>query len=187
MLGVTCMALNQALVFSMLDRIGVMRGFGQEHVNAVLLACGLVNLLPAVLAALLQQRLPAVRVALAAPLVQAMLAMTIALATTFAPYAAAASLYAFVMIFTHTFLFGLIARLDPTGRAVASTPAMMMVGAAIGPALAGVVVTRAGFGGLAVLALLIATAATIAFLAVSRSPALQLLRTAGATAPGIAD
>lgn len=179
MLGVTCMALNQALIFSMLDRVGIMRGFGQEHVNAVLVACGLVNLVPAALAAVLQQRLPAIRVALAAPLVQAALAVTIALATSFAPYAAAASVYAFVMIFTHTFLFGLIARLDPSGRAVASTPAMMMVGAAIGPALAGAVVMRAGFGGLAVLALLVGAAATIAFAAVSRSPAAHAPYAAG--------
>jgi hypothetical protein len=113
--------------------------------------------------------------------------VTITLATTFAPYAAAASVYAFVMIFTHTFLFGLIARLDPSGRAVASTPAMMMVGAAIGPALAGAVVMRAGFGGLAVLALLVGAVATIAFAAVSRSPAAQARHAAGATAARIAD
>jgi predicted MFS family arabinose efflux permease len=187
MLGVTFMALNQALIFSMLDRVGIMRGFGQQQVNAVLVACGLVNLVPAVLAAALQDRLPAIRVALGAPLVQAALAMTIALASSFAPYAVAASLYAFVMIFTHTFLFGLIARLDPSGRAVASTPAMMMVGAAIGPALAGAVVMRAGFGGLAVLALLVGVAATMAFAAVSRSPQAHAARATGAAAAAVAD
>lgn len=189
-LGVTCMALNQALIFSMLDRVGIMRGFSQEQVNAVLVACGLVNLVPAVLAAALQHRLAATRVALAAPLVQAALAVTIALATSFAPYAVAASVYAFVMIFTHTFLFGLIARLDPSGRAVASTPAMMMVGAAIGPALAGAVVMRAGFGGLAVLAVLVGTAATMAFAAVSRSPAargLGVRQALGAPAAGVVE
>jgi uncharacterized protein GlcG (DUF336 family)/MFS family permease len=55
-LGVACLALNQALIFSMLDRIGVLRGFGQERVNGVLLVCGLVNLLPAAVAGLLQKR-----------------------------------------------------------------------------------------------------------------------------------
>jgi hypothetical protein len=63
-------------------------------------------------------------------------------------YALAASAYAFVMIFAHTFLFGLIARLDASGLAVAATPAMMMTGAAIGPALTGLVATRAGFAGI---------------------------------------
>lgn len=181
MAGVTCMALNQALIFSMLDRVGVMRGFGQEHVNATLVACGLVNLLPAALAGALQQRLSAIRVALAAPLVQAALALTILLASSFTPYAAAASVYAFVMIFTHTFLFGLLARLDPSGRAVASTPAMMMLGAALGPVLAGAVVMRAGFGGLAVLVVLVGVAASIAFAAVRSSAAAQA-RQSGAAA-----
>jgi hypothetical protein len=73
-----------------------------------------------------------------------------------------------VLIFTHTFLFGLIARLDPSGRALASTPAMMMTGSAIGPALAGSVAMRAGFGGQAVLALAVGAAATLFFALVAR-------------------
>lgn len=179
-LGVTFMALNQALIFSMLDRIGVMRGFGQASVNAVLVACGLVNLFPAALAGVLQRHIPATRVALGAPVIQAALALTISLTTSFAPYAVAASIYAFVMIFTHTFLFGLIARLDPSGRAVASTPAMMMVGAAVGPALAGVVVMNAGFGGLAACALVVAAAATSCFALVNLNPAAAHARRASA-------
>lgn len=168
--GVACMALNQSMIFGMLDRIGVVRGFGQERVNQVLLVCGLVNLLPAVLATLLQRRLPALAVALAAPLVQAVLALLITGSPGFTLYALAASVYAFVMVFAHTFLFGLIARLDASGRAVAATPAMMMTGAAIGPALAGVVATHAGFGGLGLLAVLIAICA-VAMFAMVRSQA----------------
>lgn len=177
MLGVSFMALNQSITFSMLDRIGVMRGFGQEQVNQVLVVCGFVNLLPAALAGLLQRRIPAARVALAAPLLQATLAVVIATSAGFAPYAVAASVYAFVMIFTHTFLFGLIARLDPSGRAVASTPAMMMTGSAIGPALAGAVTMRAGFGGLALLAVLVGVAACGVLAYVRRSSRSTLLST----------
>lgn len=53
---------------------------------------------------------------------------------------------AFTILFTHTFAFGLLARLDPTGRAVAATPAMLMVGAAIAPFLGGTLVKFIGFG-----------------------------------------
>ena len=186
-LGVACMALNQSITFSMLDRIGVMRGFGQEHVNQVLVVCGFVNLLPAVLAGLLQRRLKPTRVAMVAPLLQAALATLIATSPTFAPYALAASVYAAVMIFTHTFLFGLIARLDPSGRAVAATPAMMMTGSAIGPALAGSVAMRAGFGGLAVLAVLVGVAATGAFAYVSRHQRGQSSTAAAVGVAGAAD
>jgi predicted MFS family arabinose efflux permease len=167
-LGVACMALNQALTFSMLDRIGIMRGFGQDRVNQLLVVCGLVNLLPAAVAGLLEKRLNPVRVALVAAPLQAALALAITLSTDYAQYALAASVYPAVLIFMHTFLFGLIARLDPSGRALASTPAMMMTGSAVGPALAGAVAMRFGFGGQAVLALAVGACATLFFALVAR-------------------
>jgi predicted MFS family arabinose efflux permease len=80
---VGCLALNQALTFSMLDRIGVLRGFGQERVNGVLVVCGLVNLLPAALAGLLHKRLNPVRVALVAAPLQAALALVVTLSAGF--------------------------------------------------------------------------------------------------------
>jgi hypothetical protein len=45
---------------------------------------------------------------------------------------------------------------------------MMMTGSAIGPALAGSVAMRAGFGGQALLAVLVGTAATLCFALVAR-------------------
>jgi predicted MFS family arabinose efflux permease len=166
--GVSSMALNQALTYSMLDRVGIMRGFSQEQVNQLLVVCGLVNLLPAAIAGLLQKRLNPVHVALVAAPLQAILAVTITQSTSYTGYALAASVYAAVLIFMHTFLFGLIARLDPSGRALASTPAMMMTGSAIGPALAGAVAMRAGFDGLAMLAVAVGLAATLFFSLVAR-------------------
>jgi MFS family permease len=176
--GVGCLALNQALTFSMLDRIGVLRGFGQERVNGLLVVVGLVNLLPAAVAALLQQRLNPVRVALVAAPLQAALALTVTLSGDFLPYALAGAVYPAVLIFTHTFLFGLIARLDPSGRALASTPAMMMTGSAIGPALAGTVAMRAGFAGQALLAVAVGVAATLFFALVARRAGAQPLAAA---------
>ena len=142
---VVCLTLNQAMVFSFVERIGEARGFGTERVNAVLVALGLVNLVPGVLAALLQQRWSASAVGMAGPACQALLALVISSATVFAAYAVATSLYVFMVIFTHTFLFGLLARLDRSGRAVAATPAMMMVGSCIGPALGGGLVQAIGY------------------------------------------
>jgi MFS family permease len=177
-LGVACMALNQALTFSMLDRIGAARGFGQDRVNGLLVVVGLVNLFPAAVAALLQKRLNPVRVALLAAPLQAALALTVTLSGDFLPYALAGAVYPAVLIFTHTFLFGLIARLDPSGRALASTPAMMMTGSAIGPALAGTVAMRAGFAGQAGLAIAVGAAATLLFALVARRAAAQAMAAA---------
>lgn len=146
--AVICLTLNQAMVFSFVERIGAARGFSPDRVNAVLIALGLVNLIPGALAAILQNKWSAVVVGIMGPIGQAALAVTMTNSVDYAPYALAASVYVFMVIFTHTFLFGLLARLDTSGRAVAATPAMMMVGSCIGPALGGVIVQAVGYPGL---------------------------------------
>lgn len=153
--GISAMALVQSMTFSFLERVGSDRGYSLSQITGVLVALGLVNLLPAVLAAMLEKRWSARRVLLVGPVIQALLAAVIMNATSFYPYAAAASVFAAVMIFTHTFAFGLMARLEPSGRAMAATPAMLMVGAAIGPVLGGTLVKTAGYGSLGLAALLI--------------------------------
>lgn len=162
-LGIACMAVVQAMMFSFLERIGADRGFGVDAVTGVLVALGIVNLLPAVFAALLERRWNARHVVIAGPIAQATLAATIALGSTFVSYAGAAMFFAAVMIFTHTFAFGLIARLDPSGRALAATPAMVMAGAAIGPVLGGTLVKWGGYGTLGVAAIVIAALAVLCF------------------------
>lgn len=166
--GIACMGLVQAMTFAFLERVGTERGFGLAAVTGVLVALSLVNLLPAALAALLEQRWSARAVLLAGPVLQALLVALIMQSTVFAPYAAAASVFAAVMIFTHTFGFGLLARLDASGRALAATPAMLMTGAAIGPILGGTLVKAFGYGSLAVAAAAIAALAVACF---SRLPA----------------
>ena len=67
------------------------------------------------------------------------------------------------MIFTHTFAFGLLARLDPSGRALAATPAMIMIGAAIGPVLGGTFAKVFGYGSIGLAAVAVATMAVMSF------------------------
>lgn len=166
--GVAGMGMVQSMTFSFLERVGADRSFGAQAVNGVLVALGLVNLLPAALAGLLQHRWPARRVLLAGPVLQALLVVVIMNSPAFGPYAAAASVFAAVMIFTHTFAFGALAQLDPSGRALAATPAMLMVGAAIGPILGGTLVKGLGYGVLGGAAVLIGAATVFCF---SRLPA----------------
>jgi predicted MFS family arabinose efflux permease len=154
--GVSCMALTQAMMFSFVQRIGIDRGFGVEAVTGVLIALGFVNLFPAPLAAILEKRLSPNAVLLAGPIVQAALALAISISGSFLVYAAPTVFFAAVMIFTHTFAFGVLSRLDPSSRALAATPAMLMVGSAIGPILGGTLVQAFGYGGLGIAALLIA-------------------------------
>jgi len=171
--GIACMGLVQSMTFSFLERVGSDRGFGLEAVTGVLIALGFVNLLPAPLAALLEKRLPARSVMVAGPLLQALLVVVIMSSTQFEPYAAAASIFAAVMIFTHTFAFGLMARLDRSGRAMAATPAMLMTGAAIGPILGGTLVKGWGYASLGPVAVGVAVIAALCFAKLPRTTASQ--------------
>ena len=168
--GIAAMGLVQSMTFSFLERVGSDRGYGLQAVTSVLVALGVVNLFPAVLAAVLEKRWAARSVLLAGPALQALLVVVIMNSPVFAPYAAAAAVFAAVMIFTHTFAFGVLARLDPSGRALAATPAMLMFGAAIGPILGGTLVKVWGYGCLGVAALLIDGLAMYAFARIHRAP-----------------
>jgi predicted MFS family arabinose efflux permease len=163
MFGVSCIALNQSMIFSFVMRIGLDRGFGMAAVTSVLVALGFVNLLPAPLAAILQRKISARAVLMTGPLVQAALALSISNSTAFAPYAMAAGVFSAVVIFTHTFAFGTLATIDKSGRAVAATPVMLMTGAAIGPILAGTLVKAFGYGSLGAVATVIAIVASTCF------------------------
>lgn len=171
--GIACMTVVQAMTFSFLERVGAERGFDRQAINAVLIALGIVNLFPAALAALLERRVAARSVLLAGPLLQAALAAVVMNASGFAPYAVAASLFAAVMIFTHTFAFGLLSRLEPSGRALAATPAMLMAGSAIGPVLGGTLVKSFGYGSLGIAAALMAAVAVLCFFRLPTSAGAQ--------------
>lgn len=168
--GVSCMALVQAMMFSFLERVGAERGYGFEAITGLLIALSFVNLLPAPLAALLEKRVSARAVMVCGPVAQAILALMITQSQSFNIYAAGALFFAAVMIFTHTFAFGLLATLDPTGRAVAATPAMIMIGAAIGPILGGTIVKLAGYPSLGISVVAIAVCAVICFLPRRQDP-----------------
>lgn len=163
-MGVSCMAMTQAMMFAFVERIGADRGYGAAAVGGLLIALGFVNLIPAPLAALLQRRINARAVLVCGPILQAILALLLTQSETFLPYAGGALFFAAVMIFTHTFAFGLLAALDPSGRAVGATPAMVMLGAAVGPLLGGTLVKLAGYPSLGVAAVLIASCAVACFL-----------------------
>ena len=161
--GISCMALTQAMMFSFLERIGIDRGFGREAVTGVLIALGFVNLFPAPLAGILQKRLKAENVVLAGPVVQAVIALLITLSASFIPYAGGTLFFAAVMIFTHTFAFGLLSRLEGTGRALAATPAMLMIGSATGPILGGTLVKSFGYPAIGIAACVFALVAVALF------------------------
>ena len=176
--GIAMMSMTQSMMFSFVERIGLDRGFAHDLVVGTLVAVGVVNLFPAVLAAMLERKWPATRVLIAGPLSQAVLAVVMTQSVAFAPFAVATSVFVFVMLFTHTFAFGLLARMDATSRAVAATPATLMAGSAIGPLLGGALVQTFGYESLGFAAAIVATIGVICFSRVRSDPAAAHVRPA---------
>lgn len=166
--GVMLMNLVQAMTFSFVERIGMDRGFGADRVALVLMLLGFVNLTPALLAGAFEKRLPPLKVGIAGAIMQAILAFFLTWASDFAAYAGPCLLFSFVMIFTHTFLFGHLSRVEPTGRAVAATPAMTMSGSAVAPLLGGFLVQAIGYQAIGIAALLIACVTVALFATAAR-------------------
>ncbi|PPC77966.1 MFS transporter [Pokkaliibacter plantistimulans] len=167
--GISLMALVQAMVFSFLQQIGLERGFSLDTITAIFIVMGMINLLPAAIAGVLEHRLDAGKVIAFGPLVQLALALLITQGTALTAYGLGALLFAAAMIFTHTFAFGVLARLDPSGRVVMSTPAMLMCGSAIGPILGGTLLKTIGYSGLGICATLLGVLASLLFFLSHRS------------------
>jgi predicted MFS family arabinose efflux permease len=180
--SVSCMALTQAMMFSFPERIGIDRGFSREAVTGVLIALGFVNLFPAPLAAFLEKRVSPHAVLLAGPILQGLIACAISMSGGFLLYAAPALFFAAVMIFSHTFAVGLLAKLDPTARALAGTSAILMVGAAVRPILGGLLVRGFGYPSLGLAAVVIAATAVFLFSKV-HAPHAAIIEGPGETSP----
>ncbi len=175
-MGLALMALAQSMSFSFLERAGSDFGFTTAAIAGVLIALGLVNLTPAALAGVLQQRLNPRTVMLACPAAQALLVVLIFVPGSFPSYAVGATFLVFTVIFAHVFAFGVLAQLDPSGRVLAATPAIMMSGAALGPLLAGTLVKATGYAGIGVCAVVVASLAIFAFSRMPRREALPSLQ-----------
>ncbi len=168
MIGLCVMACMYAMTLSFFERVGMARGYGAALVGTVLTITAVVKLFPAVVAGLLEKRLPARGVMLVMPVVQALSITLIFAVPNFWVYAVAGPLFIGTLIFTHIFGFGLLSRLEPTGRAMAAEPALMLVGAGLGPLIGGTLVKFYGYPALAGAAAVLAALAIVFFMRLPR-------------------
>lgn len=164
--GVSLLMVTHSMVFGFVERIGSNHGFSAVQITTVLIVSGFVNLVPVALSGFLERHLPAARVVCAGPLIQAASALAVTQLPAFGVYIVTASILIAVVTFTHVFAFGLLARMDPSGRVVAATPVMVMTGSSIGPLIGGVLAQHIDYASLGwaalVLGLLSATSFWIA-------------------------
>lgn len=147
-IGMSILCMAHSMLFPFVERLGIERGYSAGLVAGVLVSIGFANLLPSPLAALLEKRLRADRAILGGTLVHMVLVLLVTQVPLLGVYVPVVAILTTPLLFMHTFLFGLLARLEPSGRAVAATPAMLMIGSAIGPALGGTLLVSTGYTGL---------------------------------------
>ena len=174
-IGVALLSTGQAETYAFLERIGTWRDFAASDIAHMLVVSGFLNLLAPIAAAFLENVIPRLVAICVALVIHAVIAVTVSTSTGFLLYAIGGSLLVFITIFNHTFMFGTIAKLDPSGRAASSTPAMLTLGAAIGPALGGAVVELLGFPAVGLVSAIILLASAACFVAIGslRAPALK--------------
>jgi predicted MFS family arabinose efflux permease len=143
--GVVLLQTAQAITNSFAAATGSFRGFSAESVGLMFAVNGFISLFAPIFAGLLEKKLRAAQVAVAVLLIHGLCSITLTSTTNFYLYSAGFIAMIFATIFGHTFIFGLFAKFDPSGRMNASTPSMLMLGTAIGPIVGGVVVQHWGF------------------------------------------
>lgn len=171
MAGLCLMASMYAMTLSFFERVGMARGYGAALVGTVLTITAVIKLFPAAIAGLLEKRLSAKGVMLVMPLVQAVTIGLIFAVPSFWVYAVAGPLFIGTLLFTHIFAFGLLSRIEPTGRAMAAEPSLMLLGAGLGPLIGGTLVKMSGYPSLAIAGGVLAAVATLCFLRVPNEPA----------------
>lgn len=143
--GIVFFQMANAVTLSFVERIGNFRGFDSAAIGTMLAVGGFVPILAPILAALLEKRLSPVWVVPCGMLFHGFLSLVLFSSSTFLPFAAAYVLVASTVMFTATFAFGLLAKLDPSARMNALMPTMMAAGSAAGPFFGGTVAKYAGF------------------------------------------
>lgn len=146
--AVSLLMVTHSMVFGFIERVGSWHGFTYSQITTVLVISGCVNLVPVALSGVLERHLSASGVVIAGPLIQAVAAVAVTQLSGYGVYIVATSILISIVTFTHVFAFGVLARMDPSGRVVAATPVMVMVGSATGPLLGGVLAQHLGYGSL---------------------------------------
>ncbi|MCG4454904.1 hypothetical protein LJY18_16605 [Pseudomonas sp. MMS21-TM103] len=161
--GVSLLMVSHSMVFGFIERVGGWHGFSAAQITTVLVISGFVNLVPVALSSMLERHLSAAGVVIAGPLIQAAAAFAVTQWSGYGVYIVATSILIAVVTFTHVFAFGVLARLDPSGRVVAATPVMVMAGSATGPLLGGVLAQHIGYGSLGWAALVLGLLSATSF------------------------
>lgn len=161
--GLFFMSLVYSMTMSFVERVGDFRDYGPAFITTVISVMAFIKLFPAAIAGLLEHKVKPKTVLMAMPVIQAMCCAAIFAIPSPAIYAVAACAFIGTLIFSHVFAFGLISRIDLSGRSVAASPSVMLAGSAVGPILGGTVISAAGYAAVGLIGPIVGVLALIAF------------------------
>jgi predicted MFS family arabinose efflux permease len=151
-LGVASYSAAQYSIITYIVLIGAHASLGVDAVGWFLTASIATSMVASGLARLIGERLGLAIPVLASLMVMVLGALLATAGQDAFAFVIGTSLLYFVPAFVTPFAFGLLARLDPAGRFASAFPASIMVGAGLGPAVAGRLAQNGDFGGLGPLA-----------------------------------
>lgn len=157
LIGLSLMAVVYSMTMSFVERVGMERNYGLATVSTVLSIMAFTKLFPAAVAGFLENKLSFKAVLFSAPIVQALACTLIFAVPSLYIYAISAPIFITTLLFAQVFAFGYIATLDPSGRASALSPSIMLMGSGLGPVLGGSVVKVFGYPALSIIGLVLAT------------------------------
>ncbi|MBB4403173.1 MULTISPECIES: MFS transporter [Rhizobium/Agrobacterium group] len=144
-LGLLSMFLANSTILSFVERIGNAEGFESAAIGTGLMIGGIIPLLSPIAAGFLQNHLAATWTVVFGLLAHGAFAIVQSHPANFLVFTLANALITSTTVFTIIFAFGLLAKLDPSGRMNALTASMTMTGSALGPIYGGTIAKYAGF------------------------------------------
>jgi predicted MFS family arabinose efflux permease len=136
---------HNGAVWSFSQEIGRRTGLSDQQIGLILGITGFICLLGAVSAAILSTRFGRRAPLMVGIITCLILAVSITLTRDPVVYTICQALYQAAIFFTVPYLFGLAAKLDRFGRVLAAAGGGLMFGSALGPAVAGALVTLGGY------------------------------------------
>ena len=142
---------GQGAVQVFLEQFGLRAGLEEYRIGEVLGIAGFLGLSGGVLAAWLADRYGNLRPALIGIATNVIVAAALALGQSPIAFAVLYLAWNMCFYFVVPYILGIMAEMDPKGRWAVATDAVWWLGAAPGPAIGGFLVAEAGYGGLAML------------------------------------
>ena len=154
---------GQGAVQVFLEQFGFRAGMEEYGIGQVLGIASFVGLSGGVAAAWLANRYGNLRPALVGIATNTVVAAMLVLGETPLAFAGLYLAWNACFYFVVPYILGIMSEMDPKGRWAVATDAVWWLGAAPGPAIGGYIVTQAGYGGLAVMPIVVGSISILLF------------------------